>query len=183
MTPLVTWTPIPVFLFFGACGAVIVLFRVYADRSEQFRATARRMYTHHAYGIWRRNVIGVVPLLAPAALLFGLLAVWPLPIARFMVSPTIFLGLLAFMASYRVPAPFLPAWLRTEIAEGVITIGCGCRPSDGDRPPADDQGGARPRQDRRRSSGLDPRSKWTVVPASDMTAPLLSPRPTHQRWT
>ena len=116
------WTPVLAFVFLGGSAVILAFFGLYADRSERIRATARRMYTNQASTIWLRNGIAVIPFFTPGFLLFGSLALWPREVGHFLISPALLLVYLAFAASYRVPAPFLPGWLRREVDEGVTPV-------------------------------------------------------------
>jgi hypothetical protein len=87
------------------------------------------MYSNTGAPIWRRNGVFAAPLLTPGMLLFGSLVLFPHPVNQIMVAPTFAFVLAAFVASYRVPAPFLPAWIRDEIDRGITPV---ARPTGSD---------------------------------------------------
>ena len=119
-------TPIVAFVLFGAVALAGPAYRIYAGRSERTRASVRRTYTNESLMIWWRNWIGVTPFFSLGFLLFGSFPLWPPPMGQVVTSPAVLLVYLAFAASFRVPAPFLPAWLRKEVEEGVTPV---ARPS------------------------------------------------------
>jgi hypothetical protein len=115
-------TPVSVFVTFVGVGAAGVLGRLYLGRSARSRITARRLYTNKRAIIWLRNAIPLVPIWAPASFVMGTLVLFPRWVGEILISPTLALGLIAFIAAYKVPAPFLPTWLRTEIDEGSTPV-------------------------------------------------------------
>lgn len=117
-------------LFFGMGAAVGFLFRLYAGRSNNvIRATARRMYQDSTSNIWLRNGVALAPVWGSGSAFFGALVVLPHVIGELLLAPTLALMFAAFAASFRVPAPFLPKWLRAEIDQGLIPL---ARPTRGD---------------------------------------------------
>ena len=50
--------------------------------------------------------------------MFAATALLPVGLARWLGLPALALGEVAFLLSYRVPAPFTPRWLRDEIDRG-----------------------------------------------------------------
>jgi len=120
---------IAAFFFFSVMAGMGLVLRVQAARRDDMKSRVRRMYANTRAAIWLRNSIAVVPLWATGAVLFGSLALWPLSLAPFIVVPAMGFLVAAFGLSYRTPAPFLPAWLRTEVEQGLIPV---ARPSGSD---------------------------------------------------
>jgi hypothetical protein len=116
-----TMTPALYFLFFAVGTATMVFFRLDAERSERRRKRLRSTYSRDS-PIWIRNGFPLLPLWAPGLLLFSLAAILPRQLALLPIYPALILIEVAFVLSYRVPAPFIPGWLRDEIVRGVTPV-------------------------------------------------------------
>jgi hypothetical protein len=110
--------PAVFFLLFAAAAVALVAIRLDADRTERGRKRVRAAYSQDA-PIWLRQVTPLTPLWAPAAGLFSLPFILPMPLALVPLIPALALIQAAFLLSYRVPAYFVPGWLQDEIAHGV----------------------------------------------------------------
>lgn len=119
-------TPVSVFATFVALGVAGVFGRVYLGRSARSRTAGRRLYANTGSLIWLRNAIPLVPIWAPMSFALGVIVLLPRWVGELLISPILAVGLVAFIAAYRVPAPLLPAWLRAEIKEGTTPV---ARPS------------------------------------------------------
>ncbi len=69
------------------------------------------------------------PLWGLGALMFASVLLFPRPWGAWLVLPGVGLIGSAFLAAYRVPPPFLPAWLRDEFTAGSIRL---ARPTKSD---------------------------------------------------
>ena len=72
--------------------------------------------------IWLRNSIALYPVWAIGSLLFGFSVLLPRSLAQWALIVPLDLVAAAFFLSYRVPAPFLPGWLREEIRAGITPV-------------------------------------------------------------
>ena len=124
-----TDSPMSAFAFLAGFAVLGLVYRWYASHSERGQATARRLYSSKSQFIWIRNGIALVPLWAPASLLLGGVALLPRTLGAWLSVPVITLAAVSFALSYRVPAPFLPSWLRDEIDRGTTPV---ARPTGGD---------------------------------------------------
>lgn len=119
-----------VFAFF-LVAAIASLVTRWLARSPSTSGHIRENYVNSWIPLALRNSVALAPLYALASLFTS---------ASLAMSPTINLwlvlaALLCFeigvVMSYRVPAPFLPGWMKREIAEGSLEA---ARPNRLDRP-------------------------------------------------
>lgn len=94
------------------------------------RRNFRRLYVDDRFPLLLRNTIAVAPLTALGMLSLGSLVLLPRWLAAWLALPALSVIALAVVLSYRVPAPFLPRWLRDEIEQGITPV---ARPDLGDR--------------------------------------------------
>ena len=110
------------FLLFAGTAAAGVMVRLLGDRSQRIRGNLRRTYSNEASPQWLRNALPLVPIWAPASFMMGLLALTPRSAALILLVPVFALIEVGLVLAYRVPAPFLPGWLRDEIKRGVTPV-------------------------------------------------------------
>jgi hypothetical protein len=84
------------------------------------------MYGNQNALIFMRNLIATAAVLAGSAWLMAFALLLPRPLGAWTAAPAVWLVALAVALSYRAPAPFLPAWLRSDIDSGVVSV---ARPS------------------------------------------------------
>ncbi len=118
-----------VLLFLAVCAAVAALIRIYPMRSARGRNFARRLYTNESNLEAHRNFIALAPLWVTMCALFAVAVVIPRWAAQWILVPALAVGFISFLVSYRVPAPFLPRWIREEIVQGITRV---ARPTRGD---------------------------------------------------
>ena len=114
-------TPMEIFAFVAGGSAFLVLFRLVADRSSRARVGARSYYGQNL-PIFMRNFLALVPLWSAGGLIFGSLLLLPVGLARWVSLPALACIEAAFLLSYRVPAPYMPRWLRDEIDRGATAV-------------------------------------------------------------
>lgn len=106
-----------------AAAAWFLLEWLLGHRSARVRRAVRFVYTWESSPLFMRNGPGVAPVAAAAALLWAVAAVAPSWwLGRWSFAAGLVLVGLAFALAYRVPPPFLPAWLRDEIAQGAVPL-------------------------------------------------------------
>ena len=106
--------------FFGGCGLLLILFRVYYDRTERGRGLAMRMYAQKAYPFFLRMTPAVGPLVGIGLLLLASLMLLPRWLAAWGSVPVVVLLLATFLLGYRYPPPLMPRWLQEEIDKGEL---------------------------------------------------------------
>jgi hypothetical protein len=107
-------------IFILLASAAVTFLRAYAERSERGRDLARRMYSDSSWPQPTRNLVPLAPLWVAMLLAFGVALVVPRSAAPWPVLVAFVIGTVAFVLAYRVPAPFLPRWLREDIASGKV---------------------------------------------------------------
>ncbi len=116
-----------ILLFGGLCLAGV--YGSWRRRSPDGGAFFLAMYRKESSPIWWRNLAGLIPVWTVAALLFTAAALLPRWAGQWLALATIVVAAIAFGLSYRVPAPFLPRWIRREIDMGRVGV---ARPDKGD---------------------------------------------------
>jgi hypothetical protein len=103
-------------------GIAVAAARRSFDISERGRIGLKSVYTS-TLPLWFRNLfaapvaaVGLIPAL------FALLFVLPRVVAAWTTVPIMVLCLVSLVLSYRVPAPWLPRWLREEISSGTVPV-------------------------------------------------------------
>jgi hypothetical protein len=110
------------FLVCAGAGLFWVILRI--DPSQ--RGRVRRVYCGRSLGILFSNSVAVSPFWIAVSWLFAAVVVVPRPLGFLLAVLGGGAGVLGIALSYRVPAPFLPGWLRSEIDAGLIDV---ARPS------------------------------------------------------
>jgi hypothetical protein len=105
--------------FFGA-SVLLIVFRIYATRSDRGRILARQTFTNRGTIPVFRNVVPLAPVLALGSGLLGAAVLLPRSVGPWLAIPAMFALGIAFLLSYRVPPPFLPSWMRDEIDRGEL---------------------------------------------------------------
>jgi hypothetical protein len=111
------------------CLVASVATRTLIVRSQRARRAFRTTYMARYLPIVWRNAVSLLPAWAAVVVVFALTPSLPRSGALWIVVVTLAIGLVSFVLAYRVPAPFLPPWLRDEIAQGVTPV---ARPDRGD---------------------------------------------------
>jgi hypothetical protein len=95
----------------------------------------REVYANEFLPLYFRNGVAIMPILGLAVMDAALMAVMltvpdvpRLPVLIMLVALAL-LGQVSWIVAYRVPAPFLPPWLRAEIDAGIVPV---ARPTPGD---------------------------------------------------
>jgi hypothetical protein len=103
--------------------AVLVWLLVWAGASR-YETLRQRFVAMYSQGspIWIRNGLPLAPIWACGALLLAILVWLPRVAAVVLLIPALGLMELAFVLSYRVPAPLMPSWLRREIELGQTQV-------------------------------------------------------------
>jgi hypothetical protein len=109
-------------IFFGGCAVLLLAGQLLGSRSELIKRAVRRSYTSPALLFSMRSAVGVMPLLAVASALLAICTLPPGAIGGWLAIAAIAVMAAAIAASYRVPPPFLPQWLRAEISQGVTAL-------------------------------------------------------------
>lgn len=107
----------------------IALFSWRTTRTKAAAISFVRMYERRSLPIFARNRLGLMWLWALAALLGATAVVVPRWLGQWVAVLIIGVAYVAFALSYRVPAPFLPGWLKEEIETGRTPV---ARPDIGD---------------------------------------------------
>lgn len=115
-------------MLFCGVGFLAGMYAWYRSRRAETGLFARRIYVRESMPIFVRNV-GLMPIWGTGLLMGASLVLLPRWLAQWATIPMLVVVLVAFMLSYRVPAPFLPRWLRDEIEQGVTPV---ARPDFGD---------------------------------------------------
>lgn len=97
------------------------LFR-YGPRSSFGRRVLRQQYTNTPLPMVVRGGVGALPVWIAVTGLAATMAFVGPAFVRWLFGPFLAVGVLAFILSYRVPPPFLPQFLRDEIAAGLIEL-------------------------------------------------------------
>jgi hypothetical protein len=110
------------FLLFGLLGPAILMgIRLGTERSEELRARMLLVYMRDG-PIMLRNVMPLAPVWAAGSAMIGLPFILPLPWPAYLAGLGLPVAGLAFALSYRVPAPLMPGWLKTEVESGRIAV-------------------------------------------------------------
>jgi hypothetical protein len=109
-------------LGFLAAAGLTALMGVWGPRSERGRRILRGTYTNPYQPLVWRAWVGTIPPMVLAFVAMAAIALLPRGLAPWMVIGAIDLESLAIVLSYRVPQPFLPAFLREEISTGVTAL-------------------------------------------------------------
>jgi hypothetical protein len=121
--------PLVPVVFFAIAGISMFGLWIGSGRRERNREAARSLYRESSFPIWWRNGLGVAPLVGTGMLLFACALLVPRELGAWVLLAGVLLIGLGIALGYRVPAPFLPGWLREEIARGETPV---ARPSRGD---------------------------------------------------
>ena len=113
--------PIGVVVLGVAVPIVLLGLRFAAGRDEWVRSRMLKMYAQDS-PLFFRNVMSLAPLWGAGALVFGLPFLLPKPWAAFLAKFGLAITLLAFVLSYRVPAPLMPGWLRDEMDADRVAV-------------------------------------------------------------
>lgn len=116
-------------LAFATLVASIALLSWKRTRTKAAAIAFARMYERRSLPIFARNWIGLMWLWALAALLGATAVVVPRWLGQWLAVLIMGVAYAAFALSYRVPAPFLPGWLREDIETGRTSV---ARPDVGD---------------------------------------------------
>jgi hypothetical protein len=103
-------------------GVALLLLRPLSDRVEFVQGIARTVYRQPGSLLPARLLLAIGPLMGLGVLLSALAAALPRPLNGWAALPaTVIIGL-ATVASYRLPAQWLPGWMRAEIDDGRLPI-------------------------------------------------------------
>jgi hypothetical protein len=116
---------------FFLLAAIAALVTRWLARSPETSGYLRANYTDSRIPLALRNSLAFAPIYALAALFLAGTALAPPSLVPWLALAA-FLGFeIGFVISYRVPAPFLPTWMKRQIAEGSLEP---ARPNRWDRP-------------------------------------------------
>jgi hypothetical protein len=108
-----------VMAFLAISAMAFALARLYPSRSIRGRDFVRRsLYSNSSLTLAVRNLPALAPIWVGMLLAYSTAVLVPRPTALWLVLVAFLLGTAAFILSYRVPAPLLPAWLREEVEAG-----------------------------------------------------------------
>ena len=113
--PLTSYLFVVLVMVGSAIGLVL-------SRTPRGVRSLRRTYCDESLPMMLRNAAAVMPLWATSWFFIGLLLFLPRWLAVWVVVFALVVMEIAFVLSYRVPAPFLPRWLRDEIEQGITPV-------------------------------------------------------------
>jgi hypothetical protein len=116
---------------FFLLAAIAALVTRWLARSPETSGHLRANYTNSRIPVALRNSVAFAPIYALAGLFLASTAVAPPSLVPWLALASFLSFEIGFVISYRVPAPFLPTWMKREIAEGTLEP---ARPNRWDRP-------------------------------------------------
>lgn len=108
-------------LWYALAGYLAWLYR-YGPRHPLFRQILRQIYTNAALPLAVRGGMGALPAWILVIGLSSTIAFVGPTVGRWMAALLVMAFGLACLLSYQAPPPFLPQFLRDEIAQGVIEL-------------------------------------------------------------
>jgi hypothetical protein len=104
-----------------SAGILLVGMRVWMGRRGG-QPLARRMYTGEQFAYFVRVMPATAGVLGLSIAAMGIALLLPRQIGAGLFLLGSYAGVVAFVASYRVPQPLIPRWLRDEIQAGIVPV-------------------------------------------------------------